>query len=288
MTRRRPASRCSSSAPAGIESSLATGDFGWLRALRGVLRRAGSRPGRICGCGRNTTKKRWLDAWPMTRAGLSRMAKDLAGIERASRPFACRCALLEQSRRRHRAHEASASVVPHPRPGFSKSCARPPPTSRRRHPASAAARRRPATPVVRLSDEEVRLPRGDAPGNASSRSGGATHGHRRAVDSQPTPGSQLTSGGGISRAAAAPARRHRKSDARGPWRRFARWARAQSGKKSGWRRSGCRQTPNWPGRSRRRLAPLAATSASRPMPPPSRATRSPGRGQDYEKSCRRR
>src|ERR1700730_9827652 len=82
VTRRNPSSPVLFvGAGAGLEAALATRDDAWLKALHGVLRKSWLTP--------VSDLRLWPDAfdvlplhvWPMTREGLARSAKDLAGIE---------------------------------------------------------------------------------------------------------------------------------------------------------------------------------------------------------------
>jgi hypothetical protein len=147
----------------GLESSLATGDRLWLDALRETLRKSWLTP--------VTDLRLWppalgdrdlgLNVWPMTRAGLSRMAKDLAGIEGES-PDRLKAHLLsagtitgDDVERLKRL----ASVVPHPTPELLE-------VLRRRFAPDvpdaavlhllADGSGGPSAPVIRLSDDEVR------------------------------------------------------------------------------------------------------------------------------------
>ena len=146
----------------GIESSLATGDRLWLQALGESTRKSWLTP--------VSDLRLWppvldahqlgLNVWPMTRLGLARMANDLAGIEGES-PERLRThlraagAIAEDDVERMK---RLASLVPHPTPELLE-------VLRRRFapdvPDAAILHLMqhgggPSTPVIRLSDEEVR------------------------------------------------------------------------------------------------------------------------------------
>jgi hypothetical protein len=197
VTRRRPTSPVLFiSAGGGIESSLATGDFGWLRALRAVLRKSWLTPVTDLRLWPETFQRETLglDVWPMTRAGLSRMAKDLAGLEgepadRLRSSLRARGSVSADDIERVK---RLASVVPHPttellevlRKRFAPDVSDAVVVHLLPHAGG------PATPVVRLSDEEVKrcleAMRRETPHLEAA--------VRRTVigvlsDSQPTPGS---------------------------------------------------------------------------------------------------
>lgn len=146
----------------GIESTLATGDRLWLQALGESPRKSWLTP--------VSDLRLWppaldehelgLNVWPMTHLGLARMAKDLAGIEGES-PDRLRThlraagAIAEDDVERMK---RLASLVPHPTPELlevlRKRFAPDVPDAAILHLMQHGGG--PSTPVIRLSDDEVR------------------------------------------------------------------------------------------------------------------------------------
>jgi hypothetical protein len=82
VARRRPDSPLLMiSSGSGIESVLATGDDAWLACLRGAVKRSWMTPVADVRLWPDVFRALPLDVWPMTRDGLARVAKELAGIE---------------------------------------------------------------------------------------------------------------------------------------------------------------------------------------------------------------
>jgi hypothetical protein len=149
----------------GIEPSLATGDLDWLQALRGALRKSWLTPVtdlHVWPAAFNdlTARTPDLNVWPMTRLGLSRAARDLAGLD--SEPAdRLRSHLLDAGMVTDDDVERMkrlASVVPHPTPELLE-------VLRRKFapdvPDAAvlpllSENGSPSAPVIRMSDEEVR------------------------------------------------------------------------------------------------------------------------------------
>jgi len=82
IVRRRPgAPLLMISTGSGIESALATRDEAWLTALRDAVKRSWLTPVADVRLWPDVFHALPLDVWPMTREGLARVAKELAGIE---------------------------------------------------------------------------------------------------------------------------------------------------------------------------------------------------------------
>jgi hypothetical protein len=197
VTRRRPTSPVLViSAGGGIESTLATGDVAWLRALGTALRKSWLTPVADLRLWPEVLHKDVLgvDVWPMNRLGLSRMAKDLAGLEGepSDRLRVSLRALGSVTEDDIERVKRLASMVPHPttelldvlRKRFAPDVSDAVVLHLLPHGGGTSA------PVVRLSDEEVRrcleAMRRETPHLEAA--------VRRAViavlsDSEPTPGS---------------------------------------------------------------------------------------------------
>lgn len=117
VTRRRPSSPVLIvSAGGGIESTRETGDDAWLAALQSATRRSWLTPVADLRLWPEAFKTLPLDVWPMTRDGLARAAKNLAGVE-GEPADRLRSRMLDAGRVTQDDVERMkrlASVVPHP------------------------------------------------------------------------------------------------------------------------------------------------------------------------------